>query len=104
METARILRFGPFELDVHAGELRKFDIRIRLQHQSVQILSMLLEHPGKVVLRDDIRLKLWPNNTVVEFDHSINAAIKRLRTGAGRIGGGATVYRDPGQTWIPLPG
>src|SRR5579859_8162957 len=78
-QSARLLRFGDFELDVRAGELRKHDIRIRLQDQSFQILLMLLERPGEVVLRDEIRRKLWPNNTIVEFDHSINAAIKRLR-------------------------
>jgi len=78
-QTARLLRFGDFELDVRAGELRKHGVRIRLQDQSFQILRMLLERPGEVVLREEIRQKLWPNNTVVEFDHSINAAIKRLR-------------------------
>ena len=64
---------------MRAGELRKQGIRIRLQDQSFQILRMLLERPGEVVLREEIRQKLWPNNTIVEFDHSINAAIKRLR-------------------------
>jgi DNA-binding winged helix-turn-helix (wHTH) protein len=64
---------------VRAGELRKHGIRIRLQDQSFQILLMLLDRPGEVVLREEIRQKLWPNNTIVEFDHSINAAIKRLR-------------------------
>ena len=83
MQTARFLRFGPFELDARSGELRKHGVRIRLQEQSFQILLMLLDHPGEVVLREDIRLRLWPNNTVVEFDHSINAAVKRLRTALG---------------------
>src|ERR1700726_2294306 len=77
------LRFGPFELDVRAGELRKHGIRIKLREQPGRILLMLLEHPGEVVLRDEIRLRLWPNNTVVEFDHSINAAVKRLRNALG---------------------
>src|ERR1700734_318768 len=80
---ARLIRFGNFELDVRAGELRKHGIRIRLQDQSFQILLMLLERSGEVVLREEIRLKLWPNNTIVEFDHSINAAIKRLRNALG---------------------
>ncbi len=83
MLTARLLRFGPFELDVRAGEMRKHGIRIRLQDQSFQILLMLVERPGEVVLREEIRLQLWPNNTIVEFDHSINAAIKRLRNALG---------------------
>src|SRR5438552_3764828 len=82
-ESPAIIRFGPFELDSRAGELRKHGIRIKLQEQPFQILLMLLEEPGKAVLRDEIRLRLWPNNTIVEFDHSINAAIKRLRDALG---------------------
>jgi DNA-binding winged helix-turn-helix (wHTH) protein len=68
---ARLFRFGPFELDVRAGELRKQGIRIKLREQPGRILLMLLNHPGEVVLRDEIRLQLWPNNTIVEFDHGI---------------------------------
>lgn len=79
----RLFRFGPFELDVRAGELRKHGIRIKLREQSVQILLMLLEHPGEVVLREEIQLRLWPNNTIVEFDHGINAAIQKLRDALG---------------------
>jgi TolB-like protein len=73
------IRFGPFELDLRAGELRKEGRRIRLQEQPFQILKMLLESSGDVVLRDEIRSRLWPDDTVVEFEHSINAAVKRLR-------------------------
>jgi serine/threonine protein kinase len=83
VQPARSIAFGDFELDVRAGELRKHGLRIRLQDQSFQILLMLLERPGEVVLREEIRQKLWPNNTIVEFDHSINAAIKRLRNALG---------------------
>ena len=72
-------RFGPFELDVRRGELRKEGRRIRLQEQPFQILQRLLESPGEVVSREEIRRRLWPDDTVVEFDHSINVAIKRLR-------------------------
>jgi DNA-binding winged helix-turn-helix (wHTH) protein len=73
------IRFGPFELDVRAAELCKQGIRIRLQDQPFQILRMLLDRPGEAVLREEIRDRLWPNGTIVEFDHSINAAVKRLR-------------------------
>src|ERR1700681_3272426 len=75
--------FGPFELDVRAGELRKHGVRIRLQEQPFQILLILLERPGEVVLREEIRKKLWPNATIVEFAPSINAAIQRLRDALG---------------------
>jgi eukaryotic-like serine/threonine-protein kinase len=73
------VRFGPYELDLRTAELRRNDLRVRLQDQPFQILVALLERPGELVPREEIRRKLWPNDTIVEFDHSINAAVKRLR-------------------------
>jgi serine/threonine protein kinase len=78
-----LARFGVFELDLRARELRKAGLSTGLPEQSIKILALLLEKPGDVVLREEIRKKLWPNDTVVEFDHSINAAIKRLRQALG---------------------
>src|SRR5207248_6723913 len=72
-------RFGPFEIDLRRRELRKEGRRIRLQEQPFQILQRLLESPGEVVSREEISRRLWPDNSVVEFDHSINVAVKRLR-------------------------
>ncbi len=77
--SPNLVRFGVFELDLRARELRKQGLSTGLPEQSIKILALLLEKPGDVVLREEIRRKLWPNDTVVEFDHSINAAIKRLR-------------------------
>jgi TolB-like protein len=77
--TTRKIRFGDFELDLGTGELRKHKHKVRLQDQPFQILVSLLERQGEVVSREDIRRKLWPGHTIVEFDHSINAAVKRLR-------------------------
>jgi TolB-like protein/DNA-binding winged helix-turn-helix (wHTH) protein len=74
-----VIRFGVFELDLAAGELRKSGIKVRLQEQPFQILSLLLERPGQVVTRDEIQQKLWPDGTFVDFEHSLNAAVKRLR-------------------------
>lgn len=79
----RVVRFGPFELDVRAGELRKRGRTILLQEQPFQVLLMLLERPGDVVLREEIRKRLWPNDTFVQFAPSINAAIQRLREALG---------------------
>ena len=76
-------RFGVFELDTRTRELRKRGIKLKLPEQSIQILAMLLERPGELVTREELQNKLWPNDTVVEFDHSINAAIKRLRQALG---------------------
>ena len=76
---AQSTRFGPFEVDFRAGELLKNGRRIRLQDQPLQVLAMLLEHPGSMVTRDEFRQKLWPNDTFVDFDHGLNNAINRLR-------------------------
>ncbi len=77
--TQAKLCFGPFELDVRTAELHKGGHKVRLQEQPFQILMELLQRPGEIVSREEIRRRLWPSDTVVEFDHSINAAIKRLR-------------------------
>src|ERR1700686_969892 len=73
------VRFAQFELDSRAGELRKDSRRIKLQEQPLQILAMLLEHPGQVVIRDELREKLWPSDTFVDFNHGLNSAVARLR-------------------------
>jgi DNA-binding winged helix-turn-helix (wHTH) protein/Tol biopolymer transport system component len=83
----RHIRFGPFELDSRVGELRKHGIKIRIGQQTFEILLMLLRRPGELVLREEIRQKLWPLDTVVEFDHSINAAIQKLRDALGESAG-----------------
>ncbi len=77
------LLFGPFELDTVSGELRKRGRKIRLPEQAVQILTMLVEEPEQIVTREAIRRRLWPNGTLVEFDHSINTAVKKLRVALG---------------------
>jgi Tol biopolymer transport system component/DNA-binding winged helix-turn-helix (wHTH) protein len=75
----RIVQFGLFELDLDARELRKSGVRIKLQEQPFQILSMLLERPGAVVTREELQKKLWPGDTFVDFDLSLNSAVKKLR-------------------------
>jgi len=82
-QSPAILRFGVFEVDVRAGELRKQGVRIKLQEQPFQILCTLLEHRGELVTREELRNRLWPAGTFVDFDHSLNAAIKRLRDALG---------------------
>src|SRR5205807_3077957 len=75
--------FGVFEVDLRAAELRKHGVRIKLQEQPFQILSLLLEHPGEVVTRDELRQKLWPAHTFVDFDRSLNKAMTKLRSALG---------------------
>src|SRR6516164_5594309 len=75
--------FGVFEVDLRAAELRKHGVRIKLQEQPFQILSLLLEHPGEVVTREELREKLWPAHTFVDFDRSLNKAMTKLRAALG---------------------
>src|SRR5512132_3459731 len=81
--TRQVLQFGDFEMDLRSRELRKAGVRVRLQDQPFHILAMLLERPGDVVSRDEIRDRLWPDGTFVDFEHSVNAAVKRLRAALG---------------------
>src|SRR5215470_12240936 len=78
-----IIRFSIFELDLKAGELRRNGTKVKIQEQPFQILAALLERPGEVVTREELRSRLWPADTFVDFDHGLNAAIKRLRDALG---------------------
>ena len=78
-DQARFVRFGPFQLDLRAGELRRSGIKVRLPDQSIKVLALLVENPGEIVTRQELHHRLWPNGTIVEFDRNINGIIKRLR-------------------------
>jgi cholera toxin transcriptional activator len=80
---SRLLRFGVFEVDLAAGELRKNGRRIRLQEQPFQVLVALLENAGRVVTREDLRQEIWPAHTFVDFDHSLNTAVNKIRESLG---------------------
>jgi cholera toxin transcriptional activator len=79
----RIVRFGLFELDLSAGELRKSGVKLRLQEQPFQVLALLLERAGEVLTREELQQKLWPSDTFVDFDHSLNTAINKVREALG---------------------
>ena len=81
--NGRIARFGVFELDLAAGELRKSGVRMRLQGQPFQVLALLLERAGEVVTREELQQKLWAADTFVDFDHSLNTAINKVREALG---------------------
>ncbi len=81
--SSRIIRFSTFEVNLHTGELRQRGQKVKLQEQPFQVLAALLERPGELVTREELRSKLWPADTFVDFDHSLNAAIKRLRDALG---------------------
>src|SRR5215467_6412043 len=77
------IRFGVFELDMSAGELRKRGVRLPIQGIPLQILAILAGRPGEVVTREELRAQLWPADTFVDFDHSIRNAVARLRESLG---------------------
>jgi DNA-binding winged helix-turn-helix (wHTH) protein len=82
----RIIRFSTFELNLETGELRQRGQKVKLQEQPLQVLAALLERPGELVSREELRSKLWSADTFVDFDHGLNAAIKRLRDALGESG------------------
>jgi TolB-like protein/DNA-binding winged helix-turn-helix (wHTH) protein len=81
--SSMIFGFGPFEADVRAGELRKNGTKVPLQEQPFQVLAVLLERPGELVRRDELRQRVWPRDTFVEFDHALNTAVKKIRSALG---------------------
>lgn len=82
-QTNATIRFGVFEVDPHSGELRKAGIRIHLQDQPFKVLLALLEHPGEVIMREDLRRCIWPTDSFGDFDHAVNVAVAKLRTALG---------------------
>src|SRR5437773_7840650 len=83
VRSRSILRFGVFEVDVRSGELRKQGVRIKLQEQPFHVLAVLLQRPGEVVTREELRNQNWPADTFVDFDNSLNTAINKLREALG---------------------
>jgi len=83
VRSRSILRFGVFEVDVRSGELRKQGVRIKLQEQPFHVLTVLLQRPGEVVTREELRNQNWPADTFVDFDNSLNTAINKLREALG---------------------
>lgn len=83
IEKAKVARFGLFEVDLVSGELRKEGTRVRLQEQPFRVLVMLLERPGEMITRDEMRTRLWPGDTFVDFDHGLNTAVNKLREALG---------------------
>jgi Tol biopolymer transport system component/DNA-binding winged helix-turn-helix (wHTH) protein len=83
MPPDQVVRFGPFEADLRTQEFRKHGLKVKLQDQPFQILAILLEQPGQVIAREQLRQKLWPEGTYVEFEHGLNAAMQRLRQALG---------------------
>src|SRR5579884_4235906 len=82
-DTSITRRFGVFEVDLRAGELRRGGMKVKIQEQPFQVLAELLERPGQVVTREELQKRLWPADTYVDFDHSLNTAIRRLRDALG---------------------
>jgi len=80
LRRASVLRFGAYEVDLRSGELRKAGIRIKVQQQPLKLLEILLEHPGEVVTREELRSRIWPNESFGDFDQAVNVAVAKLRS------------------------
>src|SRR5207237_9241085 len=86
MEAIRhtsVVRFGTYEMGLHSGELRKAGVRIRVQQQPLRLLEILLERPGEVVTREELRSRIWPNESFGDFDQAVNVAVAKLRSALG---------------------
>ncbi|HWZ82022.1 MAG TPA: winged helix-turn-helix domain-containing protein [Terriglobales bacterium] len=83
LRNTSVLRFGTYEVDPHAGELRKSGVRIKVQQQPLKLLEILLENPGEVVTREDLRSRIWPEESFGDFDQAVNVAIAKLRGALG---------------------
>jgi len=81
--VSHVVHFGVFEADLRSGELRKHGLKVKIQEQPFRVLVMLLEQPGHIVTREELRKKLWPADTFVDFEHGLNAAINKLRGALG---------------------
>src|ERR1700740_1818486 len=81
--SLKIVRFDQFEANLRSRELRRGGASVRLPDQSFEVLAMLLEHPGELVGREEIRKRLWSDDTFVDFDHGLNNAVNRLRDALG---------------------
>src|ERR1700688_2047930 len=78
-----VVRFGTYEVSLRSGEVRKAGLRIRVQQQPMKLLEILLEHPGEVVTREELRRRVWPNESFGDFDQALNIAIRKLRGALG---------------------
>src|SRR3954451_10759449 len=78
-----VVRFGTYEVSLQSGEVRKAGVRIRVQQQPLKLLEILLEHPGEVVTREELRGRIWPNESFGDFDQAVNVAVAKLRAALG---------------------
>jgi len=83
LRTNSVVRFGTFEVSLQSGEVRKGGLRIRVQQQPMKLLEILLEHPGEVVTREELRSRVWPSENFGDFDQALNIAIGKLRSALG---------------------
>jgi hypothetical protein len=102
-QPIRSYEFGVFTVDLPGGELRKHGLRLKVQERPFQLLVCLLERPGEIISRDELRQRLWPDGTFVDFDHNISSAINKLRTVLNDSASNPR-YRNCGQPWLSLPG
>src|SRR5438445_9237627 len=85
LRPTSVVRFGTYEVSLQSGEVRKAGLRIRVQQQPMKLLEILLERPGEVVAREELRSRIWPNESFGDFDQALNIAIAKLRGALGDV-------------------
>src|SRR6202453_5205287 len=83
LQPNSVVRFGPFEVSLQSGEVRKSGLKIRVQQQPLKLLEILLERPGEVITREELRSRVWPNESFGDFDQALNISIGKLRSALG---------------------
>ncbi len=104
IDAASIIRFGLFEVDLARASLTRQGVRLRIQEQPFRILELLLRQSGEIVSRESLRQALWPEGTHVNFDGSLNAALKKLRAALQDDAGKSTLCRDGAPSGVSIPG
>ena len=102
--SPRSIRFGDFEVNIAAGELRKNGTKIKLQDQPFRVLTALLARPDEVVTREELRTELWPDDTYVDFDRSLNTAVNKLREAIGDSASRPETDRNAAPAGVSIPG
>jgi DNA-binding winged helix-turn-helix (wHTH) protein len=97
-----VVRFGTYEVSLQSGEVRKAGFRIRVQQQPMKLLEILLERPGEVVTREELRSRVWTDESFGDFDQAVNIAIAKLRSAIGGLGRESAIHRDSSKAWLSV--
>jgi hypothetical protein len=102
VQTERVLRFLNFQVNLNTGEVRKAGVRLKLQDQPFKVLATLVQRPGQVVTREELRQLIWPEESFGDFDHAINLAVNKLRSTLGDSADVPHLIENPAASWLSV--